>query len=60
MKFKFRKMEDDLRRLEEENEELKRRAKTKDSKRVVVTDYDYNTRDGVTKKDIRRKYNFDN
>ena len=58
MNFKFRKLEEDLRRAEEENEELRRRGKGKEGKRVMATDYDYG-REVVSKKDIRRKYNFD-
>ena len=42
-------MEEELRKLEEENEQLRRKSKP-DPKRHLVTEYDY-------KKDIRKKYN---
>lgn len=43
-------MEDEVRKLEEENEQLKRKMKINDPKRQLQTEYDY-------KKDIRKKYN---
>lgn len=57
MILKFKKMEDELKRLEEENFENKRRTQFKEVKKTLPTDYEYRE---VSKKDIRRKYNFDN
>jgi len=58
MKFKFGKMEDDIRRLEDENEDLRRRGRGKEIKKTLPTDYEYG-RDMVSRKDLRRKYNLD-
>lgn len=47
-------MEEEIRRLEDENDELKRRFKVKDMKRPIQSEYEH--RD-INKKDIRKKYN---
>ena len=39
MKFKFGKMEDDIRRLEDENEDFRRRGRGKEIKKTLPTDY---------------------
>ena len=48
-----------LRKLQDENDELRRRqGYSRGPQKKAVTDYD--SRDMVSRKDIRRKYNFDN
>lgn len=51
-----RRLEEELRRAEEEGREIGRRLRVKEGKenKKIATDYDY--REAVSKKEIRRKY----